>query len=370
MTDLVIVGGGPAGLGAAIACRLQGLSVSLLEQRRPPLDKPCGEGLMPDGVACLERFGVRVTGRPFRGIRYCQSDGTIAEGDFPAGHGLGVRRPALHQAMVQRAEALGVELLWGSKVETIEARGEQGVEVVSGDRRRLGRYLVAADGLRSPLRRWAGLAGKAAQDRRFGVRQHFRCAPWSERVEVHWAENAEAYITPVAADEVGVAILWRRGKATWEQLLARFPTLAERLAGCATTSRARGCGPLRQRVRGVRRDRTLLLGDAAGYVDAITGEGMSLALHQAEALADAVASGRPQRYERACRRLRRLPDAMTELLLALEKRPALRRRALRALARERSVFDRLLAIHCRALPPSQLGLVPATRLVWRFATGR
>jgi flavin-dependent dehydrogenase len=168
-------------------------------------------------------------------------------------------------------------------------------------------------------------------------------------VEVHWRDAVEAYVTPVAADEVGVAMLWGGG-GDFDGLLGSFPELAARLDGVETTSRDRGAGPFHQRVRGVVRGRVALVGDAAGYLDALTGEGLGLALQQAESLAAAIAAGDLRPYARASRRLRRLSDAFTELLLLCERRPGLRRRVVRELGRRPELFARLLGVHARQLP--------------------
>ncbi|HVS16544.1 MAG TPA: hypothetical protein VMV46_21725, partial [Thermoanaerobaculia bacterium] len=190
------------------------------------------------------------------------------------------------------------------------------------------------------------------------VRRHFTVQPWSDRVEVHWTAGVEAYVTPVAADLVGVAILWTAppvagalataGKPVFEHLLARFPELAERVAGAAHASRAAGCGPLEQRVRRAVSGNLALVGDAAGYLDAITGEGMAVAFAEAEALAAALAGGRLAGYERTRRRLVRRPETLTRLALVLSRHPTLRRRVLRRFASEPSLFDRVLALHVGA----------------------
>ena len=176
-------------------------------------------------------------------------------------------------------------------------------------------------------------------------------------------------MTPVAPRQVGVAMLWSGGPASFEELLGRFPALAARLAGAPEASRDRGAGPLEQRVRGVVRGRLALVGDASGYLDAITGEGLAVALHQAEAVADAMAAGDLGRYAAAHRRIARLPEAMTRLVLAIERRPRLRRRVVRALAAEPALFSRLLGIHGRSLPARELGLDGALRLAWRLVAG-
>jgi flavin-dependent dehydrogenase len=361
--DLLVVGGGPAGLATAVRARLAGLTATVLDRSHPPIDKACGEGLMPDAVVRLKEIGVEPRGFPFRGIRYFDGD-VMAEGLFPQAGGLGVRRTELHQALVRRAEEVGVDLHWGVKATGLgagEVETEQGIFAA--------RWIVGADGLLSRVRRWAGLEDGEGPCRRFGVRRHFQVAPWSDFVEVYWGPACEAYVTPVAADEVGIALLWSGGKEDFESLLAHLPLLKEKIAGAPAVSRDRGAGPLHQRVRGVCRGNVLLVGDAAGYLDAITGEGLAVALHQSAALVEALSArgaGEPDRYAAACRRIHRLPNFMTSLVLALERRPRLRARAIRALAAEPALFSRLLGIHARTLPPRRLGVDGALRLAWRL----
>jgi flavin-dependent dehydrogenase len=401
-TDVLVVGGGPAGLALALGARRAGLAVTVLDRSRPPIDKPCGEGLMPDGVAALAALGVdpaRLGGRPFHGIRYLDAGGehaaearfpggadagtgggrgpsapgAVAEARFPSGSGLGVRRTRLHAALAAAAAEAGAELSWGVPARGLERHGDRFAVVTDGGVL-AARWIVAADGLGSRLRRWAGLDGRPPRRRRFGVRRHVRIAPWTSLVEVWWADGCEAYVTPVAEDEVGIAMLWNGGPgglgpARFDGLLARFPALAARLAGAEATSRDRGAGPLARRPRALSRCNLVLLGDAAGYLDAITGEGLSLAFHQAAALAPALAAGDLAAYERAHRRLARLPEALIRLLLAVERRPPLRRRLIRALAADPALFARLLAVHARALPLSGLGLGGPLRLAGRLAAG-
>lgn len=371
---IIVVGGGPAGLVAALAARRRGFGVEVLERGSPPIDKPCGEGLMPDAIDVLGRLGVALPERhhPFVGIRYLDGD-IVAEGRFPDRPGVGLRRTALHQSLVAAAERNGVVLRWGTHVDGVATQGDGRFVVQTASGTREADWLVAADGLRSRLRRAAGLDGPPVRRRheRFGVRRHLAIAPWTDRVEVYWAEGCEAYVTPVADDEVGVAILWQRGgTGGFDARITAFPALERRIAGAASRSRDLGTGPLRQRTRAVHRGRLALIGDASGYVDALTGEGLALAFHQAEALADGLADGDLRAYGRAHKRIGTLADRLTRLMLWAERRPRLRRRLIRALAAEPDAFSKLLAVHARAAPFAGVGGRAVARLAWRLARPR
>ncbi|MEO3861539.1 NAD(P)/FAD-dependent oxidoreductase [Acrocarpospora sp. B8E8] len=308
MIDVLVAGGGPAGLATAIRARLAGLTTVVVEPRAGPIDKACGEGLMPTGVEALESLGVIVDGWPLRGIRYLNARHDVTAG-FPGGRkGLGVRRTALHAALAARATSLGIEVVPG-RIDGV--RQFPGHVEAAG---RHARWLVAADGLHSPIRTMAGLSRPVSGTRRYGLRRHYRVEPWTDYVEVHWATGGEAYVTPVAPGLVGVAVL-SSVRRPYDDHLADFPALTARLTGTAAT-RVRGAGPLRQRARARVAGRVLLVGDAAGYVDALTGEGLSLALQSADALIRCLADGRPENYERQWRRLSSRHRALTGALLA------------------------------------------------------
>jgi len=350
--NVVIAGGGPAGLATAVAARLKGFEVIVLDRARPPLDKACGEGLMPDGVAVLEGLGVDLRGvdsHPFRGIRYID-DQLSAEGVFPDASGLGVRRTELHGALRRRAEAVGVELRWGVQIRGMSA---DGFGTDHGPVR--GRWMVGADGRASRVRRWSGLDGRPSRRQRFGVRRHFELEPWSDLVEVHWAEGSEAYVTPVGERLVGVALLWSGKTATFDELLKSFPGLKRRLGNSPVATKDRGAGPLQQRCRAVISGNLALVGDASGYLDAITGEGLALSFRQAVTLIDAMAAGDLGRYVAAHRRIVRYPNAITRLLLLVERHPRLRRRVMRSLAADSSLMSRFLALKMRIGGPRVFG---------------
>ena len=359
MRDVVVVGGGPVGLAAAIAAAQGGLTTTVIDVREPPIDKACGEGLMPAGVDALEQLGIDLDtlhGRPFRGIRYVDRDAAgryvAADGSFAGRPGLGIRRTALHHALAERAGRLGVELRWRTKATGLTAGG---VETHGGTLR--SRVVVGADGLHSRVRRWSGLYAGPGPRRRYGVRRHFAVRPWCESVEIVWSEGAEAYVTPVGENEVGVALLVEDAGAVFEERLSAFPELAERLVGAKPTSRDRGAGPFWQKTRGVVAGHVALIGDASGYLDPITGEGLGLGFRQALALADAIALGDLAAYTRAHAKILAPHVRLTSWLLRLQRRPAIRRRAIGALARTPDLFSRILAAHNGELP-------------WRAVPGR
>lgn len=312
-TEVLVIGGGPIGLAVAIEARLAGRDVVVVEPRRAPVDKACGEGLMPGTLQALQRLGVDPTGQELRGISYRAAGGRHVDHAFRTGPGRGVRRTALHTALGARADTLGVTRVTG-RVTAIEQ--DDDAVTVAGVR---ARWLLAADGLHSTVRRLVGLEHRApTRGRRFGLRRHLGLAPWSDLVEVHWAPRAEAYVTPVAPDLVGVALLGPP-HTDWDATLAALPRLGERLAGLEPVGPTLGAGPLRQRTTARTCGRVSLVGDASGYVDALTGEGLRVGLAQARA---AVATlGDPAGYERAWRAVTRDYRLLTAGLVAWATSP-------------------------------------------------
>ncbi|MEO3796822.1 NAD(P)/FAD-dependent oxidoreductase [Nonomuraea sp. B10E15] len=335
MIDVLVAGGGPAGLATAVHAALAGMEAVVVEPRAGPVDKACGEGVMPGGVAALAAMGVEVEGHAFRGIHYLDGRREVRAA-FAAAPGLGVRRTHLHAALARRAAELGVTTVTG-KITRVE-QDRDGVRA-AGLR---ARWLVAADGLHSPLRRSLGLGLPPRGPRRYGQRRHYRIEPWTDFVEVHWSRAGEAYVTPVAGDLIGVAILSsvRRG---YDEHLRDFPGLSRRLRGPAVTV-VRGAGPLRQAVRARRSGRVLLVGDAAGYVDALTGEGVSLAVRSAEVLVRCLAEDRPEDYDGAWLRLSRTHRLLTGALVQAARRPGTARLVVPAARRLPGLFTNIVRI--------------------------
>jgi flavin-dependent dehydrogenase len=328
--DLLVVGGGPAGLATALHARRAGMSVIVAEPRPSPVDKACGEGLMPGGVAALAALGVEPDGVPLRGIAYVDGSRRV-EASFRGGPGRGVRRTVLHSALVARASAVGTQWTVGRVGEVTQDRDgvcAAGVRV---------RWMVAADGLHSSVRRRLGVAAVAGSPRRFGVRRHYGIQAWSEFVEVWWSRDGEAYVTPVSGGVVGVAILGG-GRVD----LSSFPGLASRLCGAPVIGGVRGAGPLRQVVSRRVCGRVLLVGDSAGYEDALTGEGISLAVKQASAAVAALVAGRPALYEASWRRITREYRWLTRGLVLATSTAPMRRAIVPLSARLPALFGAIV----------------------------
>lgn len=351
-TDVLVIGGGPAGLATAIAARQQGLRVTVADCAIPPIDKACGEGLMPDSLDVVEQLGVRLDrsdGAWFRGIRFIGPRDAV-EARFPRGSGLGVRRLRLHQLFVDRAEMLGAQLLWRASVSFPDPGGV----AINGARIR-SRWVVGADGQNSRTREWARLATGRTRAVRFSLRRHYRVRRWSEHVEIYWGEQGQAYVTPVGDDHICVALISRRRWPSFADGLSGIPQLAERLAGAEPASDIRGALSVSRRLRRVSRGDVALVGEASGSVDAITGEGLAMAFRQALALAPLMAGNDLSAYTAAHRRINRLPEFMARSMLLLDGSALIRRRTLRGLALKPGLFERMLAVHVGELRLTDFG---------------
>jgi 2-polyprenyl-6-methoxyphenol hydroxylase-like FAD-dependent oxidoreductase len=375
--DIVIVGAGPAGLATAIAFGSRAFRVLVCERGELPKDKACGEGLMPSGLRHLRALGIApeslpdTESWPFVGIRYISANGRLAQASFSEGPGLGIRRARLSAALLERAAALKtVQIRERAQVE-LRGQDESAVELAVDGEAMRSKIVVGADGLHSTVRRWAGLQTEGRRFRRYGIRQHFAVEPWSDHVEVHWSRGIEAYVTPVGRRQVGLALLWdasrvrpaHGGVHAFAELLQRFPILEARLENQPTLSHPRAAGPLEQRVHRAASGRVALVGDAAGYVDALTGEGLSLALSQARLLADTLASTREleraataalKAYARRVAHGARAYRYITRSVLWLGEHPRLLEYAISTLARDPKLFQALLSANMGTLPLSRI----------------
>lgn len=350
--DIFVIGGGPAGLATAIAARQRGFSVVVADGVEPPIDRACGEGLMPDALAALEQLGVQLSrseAHPSRGIRFI-GELLSADASFPLdGGGLSIRRTNLHHELMQRAQDLGTTFLWRTVVTGISRDG-----VRIGDQLVRSRWIVGADGENSRTRRWAGLDAGPRPHLRYAFRRHYRVAPWTDHIEVYWGKECQGYATAVSGQEVCIALASHNPHMRIEDGLRALPRLQSRLQGARAVSAERGALTGNRRFKRVWRGDVALIGDASGTVDAITGEGLGLAFRQAVSLAECLQTGNLARYEVEHRRFTVRPWWMARLMLTLDGRPTLQHRTLQVFRKHPEVFRRLVALHVGALPPREL----------------
>jgi menaquinone-9 beta-reductase len=350
--EVLIVGAGPAGLAAAIASANKGLHVEVVDAMQPPIDKACGEGLMPDAVRSLASLGFnlnrdlrKVESHLLRGIRFHNQQATTsAQASFPTSPGRGIRRTVLHQLLFDRALALGVRFHWQNSVQGIEPTATG--HLVRTNRQTLrSRYLIGADGHHSRVATWAGLTEAIIHSMRIGLRQHFTIAPWTNFVEVYWSNHGQAYVTPTSANEVCVAFVSNKKFPNVDHALTYFPALQRHLASATRSGSPRGSITLGRTLRRVTTNNIALIGDASGSVDAITGSGLGLCFRQAIALANSLHVEDLAVYQRAHRNIQRPSRIMSRSLLLIDRFPHLRALTLNAFQRRPILLEYLLHLH-------------------------
>ena len=407
--DAVVVGAGPAGAATAILLAEQGLSVVLLDRARFPRDKICGEYLSPEGGRILERLGVLSAveargARPLRGMRIVAPDGTLLVGDYPARsrrgrrpHALAIRRRTLDLALVDRAREAGVSVREGFRVIDLLREGRRVTGVVAepagpatrdaGPERVPARLVVAADGRASVVVQRLGLRRAHRWLRRLALVADVEGASGdTERGEIVLAPPAYAILNPVAAGLGNLSLVVpmeeaRRRKADltgyFDATTRDMPGLRERLRDARRVGPVRALGPLAYRVAPPREDGVVLVGDAAGFLDPFTGEGIYAALRSAELAAEiggrSIRSGdlsvnalRPVRVRHAAEFA-----AKTRVTLILQRviaRRGLSVVAARLLAARPAHLARLMGVFGDFVPPRALlepsflaGLLPHLR---------
>lgn len=361
-TDVLVIGGGPAGLATAIAARLKGLRVVVADSRIPPIDKPCGEGLLPEAVESLIRLGVNLDSArslPFAGIRFSdEHSSSVAK--FASRRAVGMRRTVLHAALVARAIELGVTLRWGVRVSNLSFRGARiGGEFLPCS------WIVGADGQHSTVREFAGLGPRRPHRFRFGFRRHYAVAPWSNVVEVYWAGKSQLIVTPISSREICVTFFSSESQFRIDRAIHRFPAVAEHLRNLTPTSTEAGSITSLSRARGVVRHNITLVGDASCTVDGIAGQGLSLAFRQVRALADALAAGDLSAYASSHRQITKMPVRMSRLLLLMNASVPLRSTILRFFARYPALFSKMISLHIGKPLPASSAALETCGIEWR-----
>jgi len=367
----VVVGGGPAGTAAAVFLRQAGHEVVLVDEARFPRDKVCGEGVSPEAWRLLARMGAdgavrALRPRPVRGMKLTAPDGTAFVGEYAGARepGFAVRRWCLDRALLECARGAGVDVREGVRALDIVAPGGvvRGV-VVEGARapEHLGaRLVVAADGRRSVVARKLGLLREHRTLRKFAVRGYWKGVDGlTDHGEMHVTRGGYCGIAPLGGDEANVTFVLDQADLRaagggladfYLRTLERWPRIRERLERACLTSPPRAIGPLALEARRVSSPGALLVGDAAGFYDPFTGEGVTLALRSAE-LAAEVAHGALMSGSTDLRLYDRLRDEATRdkfrlnrLLQRVVAWPALANAVARRLSRRPDLADRLVGI--------------------------
>jgi 2-polyprenyl-6-methoxyphenol hydroxylase-like FAD-dependent oxidoreductase len=340
-----IIGGGPAGLATAICLAEKDFEVTLFERGAFPVDKVCGEGIMPTGVEFLKKHEVLNLISPndkkeFNGVRYLSNNAKTLEGRFKSGFGVGIRRTVLSEALYKKLTHINnVKIYENRELINIYKNDESvGVEIAedSNNKKYEFDYLIGCDGIRSKVRKLSRLdSNKYIEHQRIGARMHFEIKPWSDLVEVYWKDYIEAYITPVSSNTVQFAFLWDnktvRPQSKYRMdvgLKKLFPELFERVEGCKQVSKLKTLGPIAVSSKKLYKNSVILLGDAYSYLDGITGEGISIAFKEAECLAGSISNHQDdfiKYYEKEVKRITKNYLRMTNMALLMSYYPILRK---------------------------------------------
>ena len=308
VADVAIVGGGPAGSALAIELGRRGVRVNLYEKSRRPRGKACGEGLLPHGVAALRDIAGLPDAPRVTGLRY-SAGGRSVDADFGEGFGMVVRRDRFDAWLFEKAAASP----------NVDAR--PGTPYRGGQER----IVVGADGAKSMFHRQ--LEAVPAMPRRVGLSTHVAGIDGlGMRVEVFLHDDGELYVAPCGAGEALVAALFYQARFRRDglvRLLTSIPELRARTARVEVTSPLLAAAPLGLRVPRVVDQGILLIGDAAGAPDPITGDGMSLAFASVKPAADAIVSGNLQSYQRFRLEAGRTAERLGRLMLFLTRKDRL-----------------------------------------------
>ncbi len=265
---------------------------------------------------------------------------------------MGIRRTVLVEALARRAEELGAVLRHRCSVNGYKATSSEAV-VYTTEGELFGRLVVAADGLHSSLRKASGLDPVPCAHRRFALRQHYQIRPWTDFVEVYVDDKGEAVVTPVSDESVGINFVWEDGVIEQPEisvLMRCFPALRARLGIAPAISTIKGAGPMEHAVTRRNANRMVLVGDAGGFLDSISGEGLSIAFNSAlmlgkhlpEILKRGATQESMQPYEREVRRFYRGYWFITSGLLMVARHPRARRTIINLLMRHPRAFSALM----------------------------
>jgi geranylgeranyl reductase family protein len=388
--QVIVAGAGPAGAATAILLAERGLDVLVLDRARFPRPKICGEYLSPEAAALLDRLGVlkaldAAGAMPIAGMRITAPDGTTLSGTYrPVGdwrpyrdHALAVPRTTLDLVLAERLRALPVDFREQVRVaEVIVEQGQvTGVRTVdaagrAGELR--APIVIGAEGRTSVVARRLGCVQPHRLRRMALVTYVAGLDDCRDRGEIFVDPPDYAILNPVAPGRVNMSLVVPLEHAAgfsdrldrfFEARVKQLPHLARRVAGGCRVEPVRAMGPLAYRVRPPRHGGVLLVGDAAGFYDPFTGEGIYAALRGAELAAETVAIALRRGdwsaaslgvYERERRLMFHGKARLTRALQGVIGRRWLANLTARLLVRRQGLLDALLGVVGDYVPPGTL----------------
>lgn len=383
--DVLVVGGGPAGTAAAILLARAGLEVCLLEKGTFPREKPCGEYLSPGCVPLLNRLGVLAAlegmePQPIRGMRIETAGGTVFTGTYPGDglppHGYSLPRYQFDALLVEAARQAGVAYLEGWRAVDLVRKGRIVAGVVAdsenGPQPFTAPLTIGADGRNSVVARRLKLFARHPSHRKVALVQRFQThAELGDLGQVYLGRKGYCILNPQGAGTVNVGVvvdqrdlpLHQAWEGVFAGLLDAYPQVQAKLSGARPLNPLWVLGPLACHAKRVAGKGFLLVGDAAGYYDPMTGEGVFQALRGAELAAEIAtqALGRGdaglqtlKRYGVAYRKEFAPKNRVCQILQQIVSRPRLCELLGRHLEGRGEHVEELMGVVGDLLPPQRL----------------
>ena len=385
-----MVGGGPAGSATAILLAERGWSVTLLDKAAFPRPKICGELLSPEAARVLDRLGVlkdvdAAGAQPIRGMRLVAPGGVVLEASYPTtgpwrgyrDHALAIERERFDRILLDRARGLPVDVRERHRVVGLGRDGSRitGVRVEDPEGRAAeigARLVVGADGRASIVARELGLLRRHRLRRMALIQDVEGLDGFDGMGEIYVDPPDYSILNPVTPERANLSLVVPLEHATpfagrlpdfFRARLRQLRHLAPRIERARPVGPVMAMGPLAYRVAEPREDGVALVGDAAGFHDPFTGEGLYTALRSAELLSE-VAHAALRAGDVSRRALtpytaarRRAFSAKSRLALALQVmigRRALAEAAARALARRPALLATVMGVIGDFVPPREL----------------